>query len=125
MMGEFDDGGIGACNLEAVLKTELVQSITPPNPPKSGYKNNKNQFTNMKHIKFRSAVLLIALFAFSKLSGQNVIFDKAVRAGDLTLFGVTFPRAVFWTAFIYVLVASVIAFWIGRTSIRLAFDNEK
>jgi hypothetical protein len=40
----------------------------------------------MKHIKFKSAVLLIALFAFSKLSGQNVIFDKAVRAGDLTLF---------------------------------------
>jgi putative ATP-binding cassette transporter len=46
-------------------------------------------------------------------------------SGDLTLFGVTMPRAMFWIAFIYVGIATVIAFWIGRPIIRLSFDNEK
>ncbi len=46
-------------------------------------------------------------------------------SGDLTLFGITMPRAMFWIAFIYVLIATIIAFWIGRPIIRLSFDNEK
>ncbi len=46
-------------------------------------------------------------------------------SGPLTLFGVTIPRAIFWAAFAYVLIASVVSFWIGRPIIRLAFNNEK
>lgn len=46
-------------------------------------------------------------------------------SGDLSLFGVTMPRAMFWIAFIYVGIATIIAFWIGRPIIRLSFDNEK
>lgn len=46
-------------------------------------------------------------------------------SGDLTVFGVTMPRAMFWIAFLYVFVATIIAFWIGRPIIRLTFDNEK
>jgi putative ATP-binding cassette transporter len=46
-------------------------------------------------------------------------------SGPLTLFGVTLPKAMFWIGLAYVLVASVIAFWIGKPIIWLAFDNEK
>lgn len=46
-------------------------------------------------------------------------------SGDLDIFGVTVPRAMFLIAFLYVGIATVIAFWIGRPIIRLSFDNEK
>lgn len=43
---------------------------------------------------------------------------------DLTVFGVTIPKALFWVAFVYVFLATVVAFWIGRPLIRLSFRNE-
>jgi vitamin B12/bleomycin/antimicrobial peptide transport system ATP-binding/permease protein len=45
-------------------------------------------------------------------------------SGPLTLFGVTLPKALFWLALGYVLLATVVAFWIGRPLIRLSFRNE-
>lgn len=45
-------------------------------------------------------------------------------AGPLTLLGVTIPKALFWIATAYVLLATVVAFWIGRPLIRLSFINE-
>lgn len=45
-------------------------------------------------------------------------------SGTLTLFGVSMPRAMFWILIVYVLVATVIGFWIGRPLIRLSFRNE-
>ncbi len=48
-------------------------------------------------------------------------------SGTLTLpfIGVSFPRAMFWMLLGYVLVATIIAFWIGRPIIWLSFNNEK
>ncbi|MFG1934792.1 ABC transporter ATP-binding protein/permease [Mycobacterium sp. NPDC048908] len=48
-------------------------------------------------------------------------------SGSLTLpvIGVEIPRALFWIGLVYVLFASVIAFWIGRPIIWLSFNNEK
>ena len=46
-------------------------------------------------------------------------------SGDLDLFGFHFPRAMFWTVLIYVLIATVVAVWLGRPLIWLSFDNEK
>ncbi len=46
-------------------------------------------------------------------------------SGDLHLFGVTFPRSMFWIGCFYVLAATVIAFWIGKPLTRLTFDNER
>ena len=43
----------------------------------------------------------------------------------LPIIGVSVPRALFWMLLAYVLVASVIAFWIGRPIIWLSFNNEK
>jgi putative ATP-binding cassette transporter len=45
-------------------------------------------------------------------------------SGSLTIFDVTLPRALFWIVIVYVLVATVVAFWIGRPLIRLSFLNE-
>ncbi|WP_200828140.1 ABC transporter ATP-binding protein/permease [Mycobacterium sp. 3519A] len=48
-------------------------------------------------------------------------------SGSLTLpiIGTEIPRALFWIGLVYVLFASVIAFWIGRPIIWLSFNNEK
>jgi putative ATP-binding cassette transporter len=46
-------------------------------------------------------------------------------SGTLSIFGVEIPRAMFWIGLGYVLVASIIAFWIGRPIIWLSFNNEK
>ncbi|MCT7661992.1 ABC transporter ATP-binding protein/permease [Mycobacterium deserti] len=46
-------------------------------------------------------------------------------SGPLSLFGYTLPKALFWIVIIYVLVATVIAFWIGRPLIQLSFLNER
>jgi putative ATP-binding cassette transporter len=45
-------------------------------------------------------------------------------SGSLTIFDVTLPRALFWIVIAYVVVATVVAFWIGRPLIRLSFLNE-
>ncbi|HEX7323000.1 MAG TPA: ABC transporter ATP-binding protein/permease, partial [Mycobacterium sp.] len=45
-------------------------------------------------------------------------------SGTLTVLGLEIPRAMFWIVIVYVLVATVIAFWIGRPLIRLSFRNE-
>ena len=45
-------------------------------------------------------------------------------SGPLTLLGVTVPKALFWIALFYVLIATIVAFWIGRPLIRLSFLNE-
>jgi putative ATP-binding cassette transporter len=46
-------------------------------------------------------------------------------SGNLNLFGVDFPRAMFWTVVVYVLIATVVAIWLGRPLIWLSFNNEK
>ena len=45
-------------------------------------------------------------------------------SGPLTLLGFTMPKALFWIVITYVLVATVIAFWIGHPLIRYSFLNE-
>ncbi|WP_410506883.1 ABC transporter ATP-binding protein/permease [[Mycobacterium] appelbergii] len=46
-------------------------------------------------------------------------------SGNLTVLGFEMPRAMFWIGIVYVLLATVIAFWIGRPIIWLSFNNEK
>ena len=45
-------------------------------------------------------------------------------SGPLTVFGLQIPRAMVFLAFIYVIIATVLAFRIGRPLIRLNFLNE-
>ena len=46
-------------------------------------------------------------------------------SGPLTLFGIEIPRAMTFAAYVYVIVASVIAFRVGRPLIRLNFLEER
>ena len=46
-------------------------------------------------------------------------------SGPLNLFGFEIPKALFWIVIAYVVIASVIAFWIGHPLIRLSFLNEQ
>ncbi|MGE2835881.1 ABC transporter ATP-binding protein/permease [Mycobacterium sp. SMC-4] len=48
-------------------------------------------------------------------------------SGPVTLpfVGVVLPKAMFWIGVVYILFATVIAFWIGRPIITLSFNNEK
>lgn len=43
----------------------------------------------------------------------------------LPLVGAELPRAIFWIGIVYILFATVVAFWIGRPIIGLSFNNEK
>jgi len=44
---------------------------------------------------------------------------------EMKILGVHVPRGMFWIGLACVILATVIAFWIGRPIIRLQFDNEK
>ncbi|WP_407687664.1 ABC transporter ATP-binding protein/permease [Mycobacterium sp. HUMS_1102779] len=46
-------------------------------------------------------------------------------SGNLNVLGVTIPRAMFWVVLVYVLVATVVAVWLGHPLIWLSFNNEK
>ena len=46
-------------------------------------------------------------------------------SGALALFGVEIPRAMVYLVYLYVIVATVFAVWIGRPLIRLNFLNEQ
>ncbi|ORV87225.1 multidrug ABC transporter ATP-binding protein [Mycobacterium interjectum] len=46
-------------------------------------------------------------------------------SGNLDVFGVVLPRAMFWTVLVYVLVATLVAIWLGHPLIQLSFNNEK
>lgn len=45
-------------------------------------------------------------------------------SGTLTVFGLNIPRAMFVIVLVYVAIATIVAFWIGRPLIRLSFRNE-
>jgi putative ATP-binding cassette transporter len=60
----------------------------------------------------------------SMISFTSILWNLS---GTLTVpvIGVELPRAMCWILLAYVLFATVIAFWIGKPIIWLAFDNEK
>jgi putative ATP-binding cassette transporter len=66
---------------------------------------------------------------FGAVSSIVSVFSFAMilwnLSGPLTLFGYTLPKALFWIALVYVLIATIVAFWIGKPLISLAFLNEK
>lgn len=58
----------------------------------------------------------------SIVSFTGILWDLS---GPLTIFGTEIPRAMVFLVFVYVLVTTAVAFWIGRPLIRLNFLNEK
>jgi putative ATP-binding cassette transporter len=56
------------------------------------------------------------------VSFTKVLWDLS---GPLNVFGLEIPRAMMWLVFMYVLIATVVAFWLGRPLIRLNFLYER
>jgi len=71
----------------------------------------------------QTTLLFGAVESVVSVASFTVILWKL--SGPLSLLGLHVPRALFWIVIVYVLVASLIAFRIGRPLIRLSFRNEK
>ena len=70
-----------------------------------------------------STLLFGAISAIASMISFTAILWNL--SGPLTLFGVTLPKALFWIGLSYALLATIIAFWIGKPIIWFAFNNEK
>ncbi|MDT5014601.1 MAG: vitamin B12/bleomycin/antimicrobial peptide transport system ATP-binding/permease protein, partial [Mycobacterium sp.] len=78
---------------------------------------------NTPHQTSNGTLLFGAVSAIaSVISFTSILWNLS---GELSIFGVELPRAMFWLGFVYVAFATVIAFWLGRPLIRLSFNNEK
>jgi vitamin B12/bleomycin/antimicrobial peptide transport system ATP-binding/permease protein len=79
--------------------------------------------TNIPSNEARNILLFGAVRAVaSVLSFAAILWNLS---GRLDLLGVGVPRAMFWIALVYVLIATVVAFRLGRPLIWLSFSNEK
>jgi len=71
----------------------------------------------------QSILLFGAVNSLVSVASFTVILWRL--SGRLTLFGLGIPKALFWIVIVYVVIATVIAFWIGHPLIRLSFRNEQ
>jgi vitamin B12/bleomycin/antimicrobial peptide transport system ATP-binding/permease protein len=78
--------------------------------------------TNQPSLHASNTLVFGALGAVvSVCSFGAILWDLS---GPLRLFGVSIPKAMFVIVFGYVLIATMIAFWLGHPLIRLSFRNE-
>ncbi|MGH3633334.1 ABC transporter ATP-binding protein/permease [Mycobacterium sp.] len=77
---------------------------------------------NMPSLGTGSTLLFGAVNAVvSVISFAAILWNLS---GGLNFLGFELPRAMFWIVIVYVLVASIVTFWIGHPLIRLSFANE-
>jgi vitamin B12/bleomycin/antimicrobial peptide transport system ATP-binding/permease protein len=79
--------------------------------------------TNVPSNGSRSTLLFGAVEAVISVVSFAAILWKL--SGPLTFFGVTLDKAMFWIVVVTVMVATAVAFWIGRPLIWLSFRNER
>jgi putative ATP-binding cassette transporter len=72
-----------------------------------------------------ATLLFGAISSITSMISFTAILWNLSGTLTLPLIGVELPRALFWIGLVYVLFASVIAFWIGKPIIWLSFNNEK
>jgi putative ATP-binding cassette transporter len=77
---------------------------------------NNPAHTSDHLLLFGAVEAVVSVFSFGTILWR--------LSGPLTVGTVTLPRALFWVVIAYVLVATIIAFVIGRPLIRLSFMNE-
>jgi putative ATP-binding cassette transporter len=93
-------------------------AAAPVDNPDQRIEQDVNSFTaNSQSLFFGTVRAILSLVAFTVILWQ--------LSGPLALFGYTFPRAMVFLAYLYVIVASLIAFRIGRPLVRLYFREEK
>jgi putative ATP-binding cassette transporter len=72
-----------------------------------------------------ATLLFGAISSITSMAAFTLILWNLSGPLPLPLIGVELPRALFVIGLVYVLFASVIAFWIGKPIIWLSFNNEK
>lgn len=72
-----------------------------------------------------STLLFGAVSSIAAMISFTAILWNLSGPVTLPFVGVELPKAMFWIGLVYILFATVVAFWIGRPIITLAFNNEK
>ncbi len=101
----------------AYYRNRFVPNGNVDNPDQRIESDITNFVTTMRSLSFGAVSAIVTIISFTK-----ILWDLS---GPLTIFDVTIPRAMMWLVLSYVLVTTVIAFWIGRPLIRLNFWNER
>ncbi|MCF7520740.1 ABC transporter ATP-binding protein/permease [Neisseria sp. ZJ106] len=73
----------------------------------------------------KSTIEFIRGMLNSVVSSLEFAFVLWGLAGILTMFGVNIPHGMVWFVFIFVILATFIAMWIGNPLIRFNYENEK
>lgn len=73
--------------------------------------------TSSRTLSMGAVTAMVSIVSFTK-----ILWDLS---GPLIVFGAEIPRAMIFLVYIYVLVTTALAFWIGRPLIMLNFLNEK
>jgi putative ATP-binding cassette transporter len=80
---------------------------------------------NTPNMTTSSTLLFGAVSSIASMVSFTAILWNLSGTFTVPLIGFEIPRAMFWIGLAYVIVASIIAFWIGRPIIWLSFNNEK
>ncbi len=81
--------------------------------------------TNQPYYGTSNTLIFGAISAVTSMISFTAILWSLSGPLTFPVLGTEVPRAMFWIGLIYVLIATVVAFWIGRPIIWLAFSNEK
>ena len=80
---------------------------------------------NVPYYYSKNTLLFGAIDAVASMISFTAILWNLSGTLTLPIIDYELPRAMFWIGIVFVLFASVIAFWIGRPIIWLSFNNEK
>jgi len=83
----------------------------------SGMQPNSPHQTSNGTLLFGAVSSIVSVISFTSILWH--------LSGDLAVFGLVIPKAMFWSLFIYVGISTVVATRLGRPLIKLTFDNEK
>jgi putative ATP-binding cassette transporter len=101
---------------QAYYRSQHVSSLAD-NPDQRIQQDVASFVTNSMALSMGLVGAMVSIFAFTIILWG--------LSGPLTLFGVTMPRAMVYLVYLYVIIATVFAFKLGRPLIRLSFLNEK
>lgn len=82
-------------------------------------------FTNTPNYGSENTLLFGAISAITTMISFTAILWNLSSTLTMPVLNVEVPKALFWLVLVYVVIASIIAFWIGRPIIWLSFNNEK
>ncbi len=108
--GRFIDKTIDNPDQRIQADVDIFTALSGPQP------NTPHQTSNGT-LPFGAISSVVSVISFT-----GILWNLS---GELSLLGFEIPRAMFWSVFVYVAFATVIAFWLGRPLIRLSFNNEK